>query len=90
MPCRVRQVVTRVSFSSSFAPCLKIILIGLYINFLFGLVFDQRFSFILFVCLSHYTARARSTRHNLTPPTSWHLVAAISYRFAQLWWGKAL
>lgn len=50
----VRQAGTHVNFSSSFAPCLKIILIGPYINFLFDLVFDQRFSFILFVCKSTY------------------------------------
>ena len=86
----VRQAGTHVNFSSSFTTCLKIILIGPYINFPFDLVFDQRFSFILFVCLFHYTARSRGTRHNLTPPTLWHLVAAISYRFTQLSWGKVL
>jgi hypothetical protein len=65
----VRQVGTRINFSFPFAP-LKIILIEPYINFLFDLVFDQRFAFILLACLLHYTAHARFTRHNLTPPTS--------------------
>jgi len=86
----VWQARTHVNFSSSFAHRLKIILIGPYINFLFDLVLDQRFSFILFVCLFHYTASSRSTRHNLTPPTLWHLVAAILYRFAHLSRGKGL